>query len=222
MMKIVLSLLSLVLVFSVFTPAALAQGEADTAVCDEGTGYITSGAGIMNNVTCVCLNEGNCQLSDVLQVFVNVADYILGVVGSLALILFVIGGFYFLVSQGESGKVAKGKKYMTGAVVGLLIVFFAYIGVQSLETVLKTGQLAGVEGYEVCDGNNDGASCAYNSQCYFGSCHSICAASNDLNSSCFGAEDTSASLLSCSSGEGICPEDGEDVCCVVFDESDTN
>jgi len=157
MRKLITTFLALTLLFGLSAPVALADDGG--ATCSDG--IITAGAGIMNNITCVCWNEGDCTLEDMLQVFVNVADYILGIVGSLALLLFVIGGFYFMFSQGESGRITKGKKFMTGAVVGILIVFFAYIGVQSLQTVLKSGTLAGTEGYHVCDRDNDGASCAY-------------------------------------------------------------
>ncbi|MFH1315053.1 MAG: pilin [Candidatus Uhrbacteria bacterium] len=173
-------------------------------------------AGIMHSVTADCWNDGNCQLEDMMQVFVNIADFILGIVGSLALLLFVVGGFYFLFAQGESSKITKGKDYLKGAIVGLLIVFVAYIGVQGLETALKTGSLPGTAGYSVCSVNNDGAACAEFSSCYNGRCVYTCEAQHALYASCIdgdqlvGAE--SDELVTCVNGENICPGENDQCC----------
>ena len=61
---------------------------------------------------------------------VNVANWILGIVGSLALLMFVIGGFMFLISAGNSKTVDKGKSILISSVVGLVIVFCSYMIIQ--------------------------------------------------------------------------------------------
>ncbi|MFH1142500.1 MAG: pilin [Candidatus Uhrbacteria bacterium] len=172
-------------------------------------------AGIMHSVTADCWNDGKCQLEDMMQVFVNIADFILGIVGSLALLLFVVGGFYFLFAQGESSKITKGKDYLKGAIVGLLIVFVAYIGVTSLEMALTIGELPGTGGYSLCDGTNDNTPCATNSVCFQGYCKSVCYASSAGTSWCFSAD---ISYENCSSGATSCPQGTEQECCVVYEK----
>jgi hypothetical protein len=50
----------------------------------------------------------------------------LGLVGSLALLMFVYGGFTWMLSAGNSEKVQKGKQIFIWATVGLLVIFAAY------------------------------------------------------------------------------------------------
>ncbi len=57
----------------------------------------------------------------------NVVDIILGVVGSLALLMFVYGGIMMLISAGNSDKVSKAKGIIIAAVIGLGIVFASYL-----------------------------------------------------------------------------------------------
>ncbi|NTW22526.1 hypothetical protein HGA34_03215 [Candidatus Falkowbacteria bacterium] len=70
--------------------------------------------------------SGDYELNDFLQLAVNVAKWIERIVGSLALLMFVYGGFVLLLSQGSSDKVAKGKAVIVGAVIGLVIVFTSW------------------------------------------------------------------------------------------------
>ncbi len=58
---------------------------------------------------------------------VNVATYILGIVGALTLLMFVYGGFTWILSGGSADKVKKGKDIILGSVVGLMIVFSSYL-----------------------------------------------------------------------------------------------
>jgi hypothetical protein len=72
-------------------------------------------------------DSGNYELSDVMQMGVNVANIILGLVGSLALLMFVYGGVMMLISSGNSEKVSKAKGIIIAAVIGLAIVFSSYL-----------------------------------------------------------------------------------------------
>ncbi|PIP34858.1 hypothetical protein COX21_00620 [Candidatus Falkowbacteria bacterium CG23_combo_of_CG06-09_8_20_14_all_41_10] len=95
-----------------------------------GAGIIPPETGSVGGVTCPAGQEGRCgnyTLNDGVQLMVNVAQWILGIVGSLALLMFVIGGFMFLISAGNSKTVETGKNIIIGAVVGLIIVFCSYM-----------------------------------------------------------------------------------------------
>lgn len=72
-------------------------------------------------------NCGNYQLSDFVRLAVRVSDIILGIVGSLALLMFVYGGFTWILSGGSSDKVQQGKDILRNAVIGLILVFTSWL-----------------------------------------------------------------------------------------------
>ncbi len=51
---------------------------------------------------------------------------VLGVVGSIALALFVYAGATWLVAKGDSGKIKSAIGIMTWAGIGLIVIFFSY------------------------------------------------------------------------------------------------
>ena len=51
---------------------------------------------------------------------------VLGLVGSLALVMFIYGGFTWMLSAGNQEKVQKGKNILIWASLGLIIIFTAY------------------------------------------------------------------------------------------------
>jgi hypothetical protein len=50
----------------------------------------------------------------------------LGVVGSLALLMFIYGGFTWMLAAGNESAVEKGKNILTWATIGLVIIFASY------------------------------------------------------------------------------------------------
>lgn len=75
---------------------------------------------------CECRDTGNCSLSDMMQIFVNISVFILGISGSVALLVFVYGGWLWITAAGHEKKLEKGKEAMAKAVIGLAIIFGAY------------------------------------------------------------------------------------------------
>jgi hypothetical protein len=189
---------------------------ADGRCADSGGEVGSNEAGVfMQGICAYCWELGTCQLEDFMQVFANVATYILSIVGSLALLVFVIGGFYWMISQGDSGRVTKGKDFMKGGVIGLLIVFSAYLMIESVRSIMIEGRFAGTGGYEVCGADNDGASCGTNMACLDGFCETKCFIGADQGEgeeywyrSCSEQND----MENCQSGEGLCPTEGH-YCC---------
>lgn len=50
----------------------------------------------------------------------------LGIVGSIALLMFIYGGFLWLTSMGNEKKITEGKNVIVWAVIGLIIIFLSY------------------------------------------------------------------------------------------------
>mgnify|MGYP001570907498 FL=1 len=88
----------------------------------------------ITNPACAC--EGKCQLSDFVGLAVEVAKFIFGIAGSLALVMIIVGGFQWVTSGGSSDGIEKGKKTLTAAVVGLLIIFGAWVFVNTILATL--------------------------------------------------------------------------------------
>lgn len=76
--------------------------------------------------TCQCRAQGICSLSEVLQVIVNVIILILGISGTVALLMFIYGGWNWVFAQGREGHIQTGKDTMKHAMIGLAIIFGAY------------------------------------------------------------------------------------------------
>lgn len=61
------------------------------------------------------------------QTFIGrIINAILGIVGSLALAMFIYGGFTWMTAAGNSEKVEKGKQILLWATIGLVVIFTSY------------------------------------------------------------------------------------------------
>ncbi len=79
--------------------------------------------------------------SDVREIVGRVISAALSVVGSLALLIFIYGGFLWLSSPGDTKKVTQGKDTMIWAILGLVIIFGAYVIVRTVLTALVAGSV---------------------------------------------------------------------------------
>lgn len=70
----------------------------------------------------------NIGLSDTdpRDVVANVIKVVLGFLGTIAVVLIIVAGFQWMTAAGSEDKIAKAKKIMTAAVIGLVIVLMAY------------------------------------------------------------------------------------------------
>lgn len=93
-------------------------------------------------VTCptgsVCLE--NPLIGDVTSAKVIIGTLIKGVLailGSITLFMLIWGGFQWLTSAGSSEKVQKGTSTMLWALIGLVVIFSAYILISTLTNLLS-------------------------------------------------------------------------------------
>ena len=82
-------------------------------------------------VPCGGENEEACTLCDLFLMLDNAIDFLIappdGVIFLIATVIFIIGGIMFLVSSGEPEKIATAKKAMTNAILGMMIIFVAWL-----------------------------------------------------------------------------------------------
>jgi hypothetical protein len=85
---------------------------------------------------------GECgDVTIFLVLMFNIIRYLFGIIGGVALLYFVYGGFILILSQGNTEKVAQGKAVIVAAVLGIVIAFGGYALVRFV------GEIAGVEEY---------------------------------------------------------------------------
>lgn len=73
------------------------------------------------------------------EVIGRLIQAILGVTGAVALLMFVYGGFLWLISAGVPERVKKGKEVMKWAVLGIAVIVGAYMIVRTIITALESG-----------------------------------------------------------------------------------
>lgn len=116
----VATILILILVFSFFPSANVLAGR-DPEVYGEGAeGLNPTGSGSPSGL------DNPLPTADPRVIIGNVIKAMLGLVGSLALAVFVFGGFTWVTSAGNEEKIKKGKDMIMWAVFGLAVIFMSY------------------------------------------------------------------------------------------------
>lgn len=64
--------------------------------------------------------------ADLVQTVINIIQWILGLLGLVAVIMIIIGGFRWMTAGGNEEKVETAKKILTAAIIGLIIVLLAW------------------------------------------------------------------------------------------------
>ena len=139
------------LVFAILIPAGVVFAQSKICISQSGTCTKEEVGAFMQGISSNCGNAGACELKDIEIVFINIADFILSIIGALVLLMYIIGGIYFLTAGGSQERVSKGKTFFKFSTIGLMIVFFAYIGVTTLRNAIVSGELACVPGEDCGD-----------------------------------------------------------------------
>jgi len=104
--------------------------------------YPSDDAGLFKDVACPCVKEGACSAIDFMRVVFNASQLLFKIAGAVALLMFIAGGFMLIISSGNQTYVDRGKEILRAAVIGLVIIFTAWI-IINLIIVLLAGPEAG-------------------------------------------------------------------------------
>lgn len=74
------------------------------------------------------------------QLIGQVINAVLGIVGSIALLMFIWGGFLWMTAAGNDEKVQQGKKTLTWSTLGLVVIFSSYALVSYLIKNIVAGK----------------------------------------------------------------------------------
>lgn len=83
---------------------------------------------------------GRYNLEGMLDIAQTTTQFILGISGALALLMFFYGGVLWLISGGEDAKVTQGREALTQATVGLIIILGSWVFVNFVVVTLRGGE----------------------------------------------------------------------------------
>ncbi|MBI4835815.1 MAG: hypothetical protein HY817_00990 [Candidatus Abawacabacteria bacterium] len=93
------------LTFAVVGLMVIALGESIGAVFDPARG----------------INIGGANL-----IIISITNFLLALIGSVAVIYLVYGGYMYMTARGDSGQVSKATKAIWSSIIGILVAIFAY------------------------------------------------------------------------------------------------
>lgn len=107
-----------------------------TALPGEGTADSTSG--LTGNGIEIPKNTGLPDPSGgIKQILTNLLTWLLGIVGIIALIGFVISGIQYIISTGDDTRMETAKKNMTYSIIGIIVALAGFVIVQAIDFALR-------------------------------------------------------------------------------------
>jgi hypothetical protein len=239
----ILGLLAGVILVTGFALPVLAAG---SQICVTGSACTQDEVGVfMKEISKTCGNEGTCSVADIMQVFINVGNFVLSIVGAAVFFMYVVGGFQYLLSAGpgQSKRMQAGKDAIKIATVGLLIVFAANVGMRTIKNMLLgNNQFYADEGevYVTCapgttesPSPSKGEACGFNQVCdedgacitecknKFGSLSSVYQGEYGAMSKVWQCVDITSTFVPTGGSFGgckkdLCPGDENTQCCEVL------
>jgi hypothetical protein len=123
------AVVAVALLFAFAVPAAVSaqtEPEIDSNVkCGSNIGGLEGG--VTDASECTDVEGSGSSIENLIRTIINVFSVI---VGSISVIMIIVGGFRYITSAGDSNNVSGAKNTILYAIVGLVIVAFAQIIVQ--------------------------------------------------------------------------------------------
>jgi hypothetical protein len=99
---------------------------------------LVSFAGLLDQVQCDQNWGINCSNStDVQSLVVMIIDIVLSVAGIIAVLFVIIGGYWYILSGGNEETAEKGKKTLTNAIIGIIIIVLSFVIVRVISNTLS-------------------------------------------------------------------------------------
>lgn len=122
-----------------------------------GTGVTTPASGncgdpSLESINGICVPKGNFPVGSVagsktlVGLILLVLQYLLILSGLVAVLALVIGGFWYITAAGNEEQAEKGRKALTNAIIGMVIIIMAYAIVNILSQTLTTTNITSTTG----------------------------------------------------------------------------
>lgn len=83
-------------------------------------------------------NPEECSLCYLLELVKNIIDFLVIIAAPIAVVFIVWGGFMLLIAGGSEEKISQGKKILSSAVTGLVIVLISWL---LIATIIGVGAI---------------------------------------------------------------------------------
>ncbi|HSX41091.1 MAG TPA: pilin [Candidatus Saccharimonadales bacterium] len=117
---------------STFLPMGALAVADDAGNCDPTQGSITAGA------ACSKANSNADSLFGPSGIFKTIANIMIFLVGAIAVIMLILGGLQYVISNGDAKRVESAKNTILYAIIGIVVAILAYAAV-----AFVTGSLTG-------------------------------------------------------------------------------
>lgn len=126
-------IVSLSLLFSLSSPLVVApsmvmavdQTQINGALCLGSNINVDANSSLpANDNSCKNLDQGNTSFTSILKKIINILSLL---VGAIAVIMIIVGGFRYVTSAGSDSATGAAKKTILYAIVGLVIVALAQV-----------------------------------------------------------------------------------------------
>ncbi len=118
------SLIALAFMLGAATVVPVATSYAtDPADTDTNTANCNDGLGVKSGLKCTKSADQKANIGPVLK---TVTDVLLFILGAIAVIMIIIGGIKYTISNGDSSQVTSAKNTILYAVIGLVVALLAY------------------------------------------------------------------------------------------------
>jgi len=115
-------------IITVAAPGLVISGSvAYAASCSSIANEVASGAGAAGGQPINCNGSSGLQGTGLANVANKIVDIFSIIVGAVAIIMLIYGGFRYITSGGESGRVGNAKNTIIYAIIGLIIVALAQL-----------------------------------------------------------------------------------------------
>ena len=104
---------------------------------DVGVGEAALGGSTPVGATLPTASQTGLSDQSVEDILVNVLEWLLGIVGIIAIIGFLVSGIMYLMAAGNEKMADKGKNGMTYSVIGIAIILGAFVIIQAISRALS-------------------------------------------------------------------------------------
>lgn len=134
------------IVFLFFLFLSLFPNQAEAAIVPCG-GCAQWGPNPSNPDQKICLvKQLNCQFCHIFVLIANIVDYVLTVIVPIvAGLMIIIGGLYLLAAGASPETLGKAKSVITATVIGLVIIFLAWVFLNTLLDFMDIKTWTGLE-----------------------------------------------------------------------------
>lgn len=120
------------------TPQTGASGGGTLPI--SGAGAPGGGTGVQPSGTGIVIPEGTglpAPQGGIAQIIRNLLTWLLGIVGVIAIIGFVISGIQYLTSTGDEDRMQSAKRNMLYAIIGVVVVLSSFVVIQAIQYALE-------------------------------------------------------------------------------------